>query len=314
MSPVPRLSIIIPYTGNAKLLEETLLSVLEHRPRRCEILVVLGRPYDDPYKLTDEVRFIEAPRRSGPVRCVNLGIRQSSSSVVHVLACGATVRPTWADAAIAHFADSRVGAVAPLVVEADCATRVVAAGVVYRPGGSLRALAAGKSSQTVSENRQAGLAAHHAAVFYRRSALELIGPLRVELGRRLAGVDAALSLELAGMETVLEPSCRVGVLSAADAPAGAFSEALHAERLYWRWAPYGGWLRSLASHGVVVAAECLRNGASLSLVSGLAARTLGCCRVGTHRAHYRRLQRTPERCETLILPLGRPETKKRMAA
>ncbi len=311
---MPRLSIIIPYMGNAKLLEETLLSVLEHRPRRCEILVVLGRPYDDPYELTDEVRFIEPPRRSGPVRCVNLGIRQSCSSVVHVLACGTTVSPTWTDAAMAHFADSRVGAVAPLVVEADRATRIVAAGVVYRPGGSLRALAAGESSQTVSENRRAGLAAHHAAVFYRRSALDAIGPLRVDLGPRLAGIDAALSLELAGMETVLEPSCRVGVSPAADVRSGAFSEALRAERLYWRWAPYGGWLRSLVLHGLVVAAECLRNGVRLSLVSRLAARTLGCCRVGTHRAHYRRLRRTRERQEASVLPLGRPETKKRMAA
>jgi hypothetical protein len=46
---VPRLSIIIPVLGSSTRLESTLVSVLENRPPDCEILVLLGAPYDDPF-------------------------------------------------------------------------------------------------------------------------------------------------------------------------------------------------------------------------------------------------------------------------
>ena len=51
---VPRLSIIIPHR-NDQLLEETILSVLENRPRDCEIIVAHDGSYCDPYQLVDEV-------------------------------------------------------------------------------------------------------------------------------------------------------------------------------------------------------------------------------------------------------------------
>ena len=57
---MPRLSIVIPVLGDPQQLDDTLLSVLENRPARCEIVVVHNRPYHDPYHLCEEVRFIQA--------------------------------------------------------------------------------------------------------------------------------------------------------------------------------------------------------------------------------------------------------------
>ena len=59
-----RLSIIIPVLGHSTRLDDTLVSVLENRPANCEIIVVHTEPYDDPYDLAGEVRFLEA--RAGP--------------------------------------------------------------------------------------------------------------------------------------------------------------------------------------------------------------------------------------------------------
>jgi len=58
---VPRLAVVIPFEGNTKALEDTLVSVLENRPDDSEVLVVLGKPYQDPYALGDEVEFVAAP-------------------------------------------------------------------------------------------------------------------------------------------------------------------------------------------------------------------------------------------------------------
>ncbi|MBQ4144115.1 MAG: hypothetical protein IJD43_11655 [Thermoguttaceae bacterium] len=61
-----RLAIIISYHTLPEKLEESLLSLLEHRPDPCEILVVLSKPYENPYELNqEEVRFITLPQKDG---------------------------------------------------------------------------------------------------------------------------------------------------------------------------------------------------------------------------------------------------------
>ena len=55
---------VLSATGAIEALESTLVSVLENRPRDCEVIVVSNRKYDDPYSLAGEVTFIEADRRS----------------------------------------------------------------------------------------------------------------------------------------------------------------------------------------------------------------------------------------------------------
>lgn len=283
-----RLSILIPYVGNPKLLEETLVSVLENRPDDSEVLVVLAQPYADPYDLGDEVRFLPTQGRTSLVGCLNLGFRMSRAEIVHVLLCGTEVSEGWTDRATFHFGDPRVACVAPLMIDSQDRSRVLAAGVDYRAGGQIRVLS--RSAEAVPEPT-AVLGPHPAAAFYRKAAVECAGWLDAEVGDRLAMLDLALAFEHAGFRTILEPRCQVRLLPDAQDRSGAFRRALDAERFFWRWASSRGWFRSLALHAVAVAGEGCRALASPSIVAWTAGRLLGCCAIGNHRRCRSRLQR-----------------------
>ena len=56
---MPRLSIIVPHRQDDQQLEATILSVLENRPRDCEVIVVHDGSYLDPYQLSDELIYVQ---------------------------------------------------------------------------------------------------------------------------------------------------------------------------------------------------------------------------------------------------------------
>jgi hypothetical protein len=302
---VPRLSIIIPVAGNLTSLEDTLLSVLENRPDGAEVLVVLDEPYDDPYELKGEIRFLEAAAGASFVESVNLGISASQAPVVHLLACGCQVTEGWTDQAVAAFDDPAVATVVPLVLTPGESPRVLAAGMTYRPGGVVRTIGRGASPATIVGNPKHPLAAAPVAAFYRKSALELIGLFSHDVADWLATIDLGLALEQAGFHVVLEPECRIVAAHTLKRPIGAFRQALELERLFWRWGPRGGWTVSLAVHGAMIAAEALGGLVTLkpSLVAG---RLAGLSRIGSHRRQYQRLaqlrQLSPNGSPTPALP------------
>ncbi|HEY2146416.1 MAG TPA: glycosyltransferase family A protein, partial [Pirellulales bacterium] len=127
---MPSLSCVIPAVGSIADLETTLVSVLEKRPADCKIIVVLNQLYDDHYGLKDEVRFVELIS-GGMAACATLGIQVSEGQIVHVLAAGIEVTDGWVDAALPHFADPEVVAVAPVIRSTVRPERVLAAGVKY---------------------------------------------------------------------------------------------------------------------------------------------------------------------------------------
>lgn len=277
-----RLSIIIPFLGNRQALEDTLVSVLENRPEDCEVLVVLGEPYDDPYQLSDEVQFLAAPTGRGSLAYVNRGIEASQSPVVHVIACGTTVEEGWADAALSHFDDPHCAAVAPLVLDPADRGRVLAAGVTYTASGETRKLAGGAPVAKQTAVRRV-LAPHASAAFYRKSVLEAAGGF-AELSDGWAGIDLGLSLRKAGYATWLEPRSRV-VASAAPATS-RYATAREAECFFWRWAGQFGWLRSVMLHLLLVLGESVRGLVNLSTVPTLLGRAAGFFR-GALRRHAR---------------------------
>src|SRR5215469_1151883 len=182
---VPRLSIIIPTLGNWEVLENTLVSVLQNRPSLSEVVVVHNSHYEDPYDLKDEVRFVEAPSGSRLVDLINAGLAAARSELIHVLACGAVVDDGWDTEAVRHFADSRVAAVAPVVLELNCPARVLSAGCEWLPGGRERAHASGRSSSDLETNgRWTG--PDTVAAFYRRSALGEVGTFDATLSPTFA--------------------------------------------------------------------------------------------------------------------------------
>ena len=124
---------IIPVVGTADRLEGTLVSVLEHRPDNCEVIVVLNTSYDDPFELRGEIQFIEAPPATGLVGCINFGIAAATAPIVHVLASGFEASNGWLEKATQHFSDPRVAAVTPIVYDAAERDRLIAAGVGWAP-------------------------------------------------------------------------------------------------------------------------------------------------------------------------------------
>jgi hypothetical protein len=282
---VPRLSIVIPLSGTVQHLEDSLVSVLENRPADCEIIVVLNRRYDDPYELHDEVTFVRARRGSGLVQCINLGIESSRSEVVHLLRCGTEVNPGWADAALVQFHDPAVGVVAPLVLRLDDPQRVVSAGWEFGEGGAASARGAGTGVDDVHPYPAFVRGPDHRAVFFRKSALELIGPCFRGVGGRWAPIDRALMLEQAGFRTILEPRCQVRAADEAEAPPLGLFHGLHAERMFWRWNYGPRRLLPLVAHLGTVVLETLAALPRPALVTHLAGRALACCDIFSYRRH-----------------------------
>lgn len=279
-----RLSIVIPVLRSFELLEDTLLSVLENRPDRCEVVVVSAESYSDPYDLAGEVRFIEQPAASSIVDLINAGIEASAAGALHVLVCGAEVTEGWSDAPLRHLAEARIAAVAPLVLDHRQRPNIVAAGLKYLAGGQRCASLEGLPAESAGAMPAQVLGPSIVAGFYRRDALELLGEaFSPMLGDHLADVDLALRLRRAGFEAVLEPSSIVYRCQAIIDRPRPFNAARLAERLFWRNAPSLGWARSLAAHSMALAADFVH---PLRLLG----RGVALTELGQHAEHHRHLE------------------------
>jgi len=251
----PKLSIVIPVLGTVDELERTLISVLQCRDATSEVILVLNRPYDDPYALGDEVRFIHAPPSSGWVDCVNLAIDECRAPIVHLLACGATVEENWTDDPLAHFNDPIVGSVTPLVVEPEATDIVRCAGVAYDTGGRRRVVARGENVVAIETLARQAIGPTFVAGFYRRELLLAGHGFSSRVGDLLADVDFALRLQRSGFATVLEPAAGVRFADNSVHIAGPWQSGRNAERLFRRHITQNGWLGSLARHAMIVASE-----------------------------------------------------------
>jgi GT2 family glycosyltransferase len=251
---VPRLAIVISALGSSETLERTLLSVLENKPRDCEVIVALNQPYADPYALQGEVQFIKAAPRTSPVERINRALATTRAPFVHLLASGCEVSEGWADAALTRFGDRQVGSVAPVVLAADDRETIFAAGVGYRRGGKRYLVGQGQASLTAAA-QESIVGACGFAAFYRKAALDFVGGMSGQLGLRQADVDLALVLKQAGFAVALEMKSRVFGTAEADPGGSAFEQALYDERLFWRNVESAGAVQSWAAHAVLVAAE-----------------------------------------------------------
>jgi hypothetical protein len=307
---VPRLSIIIPVWGKLKQLEDTLLSVLENRPDDSEIVVVLDEAYADPYHLKDEIRFVEAPRGAGLAAAINQGLLVSRGPIVHLLLCGARVYEGWCDAALERFDDPGVAAVAPVLVDQGRPATILAAGVSYGPGGRIRLLGRGRPTAAAADYQRRIQSPHLVAGFYRQSALSSALLFSPDVGDRLTVLDMALSLQQAGLRTVLEPQCRVAAAAGADCRVGPFRRSLELERFFWRFFPRGGWAVAVLCHALVVLGESLAGIPRLTAPAQLAGRLLGMLRIGSHGRNRRRMGR-PAPCGETSPVLAAPHFREK---
>ena len=268
-----RLSIVIPLLGDAKNLDDTLVSVLENRPANCEVLVVCNQAYDDPYELGDEVCFLEARRGARLAECLNLALAACRAPVVHVLSCGVEVCPGWADAALRRFREADVAAVTGVVLDGD--GRVASAGVGYRAEGTISRVGRGQEALDVADWADELCGPDLLAAFYRRSVLEEIGGFASFLNEQTVGADLALALQQAGHLCVLEPQCLAHVAAAVVADKPSLARGCDAERLFWHWAASNGWMSSLIGHAALLVGECVISPVRPRMIAQLAGRCFG---------------------------------------
>ena len=194
---MPRISIIIAHEHDQRL-EDTLLSVLECRPRDCEIIVAHDGSYGDPYHLVDEVLFVETNASCSQTTKLNEALFAACSPVVHILSEGVRVTEGWCDAPALRIAKQESVAVAPLI-ETNDSKPVTYAGLDEQRLDS-------RGLQSVKRGGMPTCCAGPmlAAGFYSRKLLLGLGGLMEGVDSGVADVDLALTLHDLGMSCEVE--------------------------------------------------------------------------------------------------------------
>ena len=295
-----RLSIIIPAWRCQPELEDTLVSVLTHRPANCEIIVVFPGPYEDPYQLRDEVRFIETSAAAGHVESANAGIEASKGEVVHLLDPGIEAVEGWTELPVRWLErDTSIAAVSPLIVAAGDHGpgdhgRIVSAGVRFGPGGRRTVVNLGLGATDMACHRSHVDGPTISSGFYRRSALISLGGFDARMGDSLADVDLAIRLRRLGYRCVFEPHRPLlGHHQPLRETTAGFRQGRCAERLFWRHLAIERRWSWLLVHPLEIATELLSRLPRLSAIAGLAGRRRRVVRARSSPARRRSPLRAP---------------------
>lgn len=267
------LTIIIPSHNRADLLYRCLTSVKQYAPADTEILVVDDASPNHSVSRTARafsgVRVLRLERRRGFCTAVNAGIRAARHPIVELLNDDTEVSAGWAEAALKHFTDPRIAAVAPLVLRgipgeqgpsAPCC--IDSAGDRYFLGGIAGKRGHGQplSFCYLQGGEVFGVSA--AAAFYRRDALMDVGAFPEEFGAYFEDVDVSFRLHWAGHRLIYEPASRVWHrVSASHGKAARRlleQQSRNEERVFWRNMPNGDLLRAVPWHAAVLTAKAYR--------------------------------------------------------
>ncbi len=173
---IPRLTIVVPYNGDSDSFESTLVSVLQHRPDACEVIVPHAGDYDDPFDLGDEVRFVNADsvcftQQIGEAAAVALG------RFVHVVSDGYQATNDWAESALMQFENHDTGIVVP-VVRVGGDNEILHAGWLRSVSAACDLIAAGDDQVSSADSRRVE-GCFLSASFWRRDLLRsLTGSFR----------------------------------------------------------------------------------------------------------------------------------------
>jgi hypothetical protein len=234
---VPRLSIVIPWVGPAGPFEDTLASVLQNRPAGAEVIVALERSYDDPHGLAEEVAFLPPAGPSattGIVPLVNRGVRAAAAPIVHVVPCGYQVSDGWAGAALLHFDDPDIGAVASVLLDQKRQTRVIAAGIDPGRAGTARPSQRGTKYSVARLATTSPAGATLAGGFFRTPLLTALGGFDESLAMAQAELDLALCFAELGLRTECEPTSVLVAAGSQPSRQGSFGEGRAAEAVFRR--------------------------------------------------------------------------------
>jgi GT2 family glycosyltransferase len=237
------LSIIIPSHSRADLLAACLESVRRFSPAASEVIVVDdGSPDAAASRVAHQFgvdKVIRHDRARGFCAAVMSGIDLARGEIIELLNDDTVVTTGWADAALAHFTDPNIVAVAPLVLKSGSdPVRIDSAGDDYDRGGFAKKRFDGMlhaRSRLICEPVPAVSAT---AGFYRRSAVLRVGGLPQDFGAYFEDVD--LSLRLARIGTLFfEPASVVwhhvhASYGQAHRRRLIERQSANEERLFWR--------------------------------------------------------------------------------
>jgi GT2 family glycosyltransferase len=298
----PPLSIVIPSHNRPDLLRPCLASVARHAPLTTEIIVVDDASPDGAVSSVAReftgVRIVRLPRRGGFCVAVNAGIRAATATIIELLNDDTEVTAGSAAAALRHFEDEEIAAVAPLVLchnpypdwsprSARRGTRLAERGGHAQPAlidsagdryflGGVAAKRGHRQPLTAEYlQRRWVFGASGSSAFYRRKALVQVGGFPESFGAYFEDVDVAFRLQRAGYRAVYEPESRVWhrVSASYGKPRRRLLEqqSRNEERVFWRNVPSQELWRALPLHLAVLAGKALRrwhDGTLAPFVSG----------------------------------------------
>jgi GT2 family glycosyltransferase len=268
------LSVVIPSHVRADLLRLCLASVARYAPPGTEVIVVDdGSPSGIVTRTAREfadIRVIRHKRALGFCTSANAGIAASTAPVVELLNDDAEVTEGWADAALWWFADERIAAVAPLVLQNDprrlalgLPPLIDSAGDEYDRGGFARKRGNGQVIGRFPLERGGVFGASACAAFYRRAAILRAGGFPEHFQAYFEDVDLSFRLRRLGLEIVHEPTSVVWHRVSASygrRPSRRVLElqSCNEERVFWRNVRGAELVRSLPRHAAVLAAKAIR--------------------------------------------------------
>ncbi len=236
-----------------------------HAPPATEVLVVDdGSPGAAASAAAAEygAAVVRLEERRGFCAAANAGAAAAAAPVVELLNDDAEATEGWAAAALWHFDDPRVAAVAPLVLCWPGGDRIDSAGDRYFVGGVAAKRGRGErvGPEYLTSRRVFGASASSA--FYRRDALARVGAFPESFGAYFDDVDLAFRLNRAGYRAVYEPGARVlhRVSASHGRPRGRLLEqqSRNEELVFWRNLPAGVLALALPLHLAVLAGKAWR--------------------------------------------------------
>ncbi|WP_153558478.1 glycosyltransferase family A protein [Roseimaritima sediminicola] len=190
------MSIVVPHLGDDSRFESSLVSVLENRPRRCEVLVCHDGSYGDPFDLGDEVRFVTSPSQDLPSQ-VLAAAEAAQGRLLHVLCDGAVATEGWTEAALDAFEDPSVASVAPRVSDGDD-KHTAALGWTQTAGSVCTPVAAGRRTPS-RRDRAAVRGAYLSASFWRTAVLRCLDELTATTDPHVATALWTAAIHRAGL-------------------------------------------------------------------------------------------------------------------
>ena len=213
-------SLILPILGDAKLFEDTIASVLRHRPAGTQIIVVHDGNYSDPYDLAgDQIELVSVNDRATLIQLFNAGVVRTTGDIVGLLRPGAELSDGWHEAIIDSFGDPDVGSVAPVIIKRGGTRTAVATGVGCGLGFRRTLKGRGKSLRSIDPDRIDLYGPTSWAGFYRHDLLRMLynetGPLDENLDPHYLDLELGLSFRTMGYDCESCPECLVSVWSPA---------------------------------------------------------------------------------------------------